>query len=523
MKTCHANGVLSPPGCSETAATGSTQVPARRAVAGERILDAIPGGLAWLALAGVLLSALCAPKVLILGAALLTAYTAGRFAFAAAAAVRGLRLVQRWEHTDWRVEYHRRATRDSLPVNSVRHLVIIPSYGEELDILRRTLDRLAEQAPARTTLSVVLAMEAAEPGSAEKGAQLQAEYGAAFEHIFVTVHPQGLPGEMQCKSANQSWAIRCARQIMVDQLGISADLIVVTSMDADTLWHPAYFECLSVLFATDPRRYRTYWQSPIRYHANVWAIHPLMRLLHAYSSAWELAYLAAPWWQGLPMSSYSLSLRLLESAGYWDADVIADEWHMYLKSYFRRGGDQRLQPVFLPFLASATTGSTMGQAIRERYQQTFRHAWGAKEIGYTIRQMARCPKTPRWRAFLLLLRVAHDNLLTGAGWVIMFLGSQLPLLFYPAWARRALMSPPFVLFQVSILAITALTILFWALDLRIRPSHPVHWPLRDRAVELAGLPLIAALTVLCVALPVLHAQTRLMLGKPIRFRVSPKT
>jgi hypothetical protein len=79
------------------------------------------------------------------------------------------------------------------------------------------------------------------------------------------------------------------------------------------------------------------------------------------------------------------------------------------------------------------------------------------------------------------------------------------------------------LFQVSILTITALTVLFWAVDLRIRPSRPARWSLRDRILELASLPLIAVLTVLCVALPVLHAQTRLMLGKSIRFRVSPKT
>jgi hypothetical protein len=489
----------------------------------ERILDVIPGGLAWLALAGVSVSAWFAPRALIFGVALLTAYTAVRFASAAAAALWGIRLVRCWEGVDWRAEYNRRATPDSLPADSVRHLVVIPSYHEELGILRRALDRLAAQPCARTHISVVLAMEAAEPGSAEKGEQLQAEYGAAFEHIVVTVHPQDIPGEIQCKSANQSWAIRQARQVMVDELGINADHIVVTGMDADTLWHPTYFECLSILFATDPRRYATYWQAPIRYHANVWATHPLMRPLHATSSAWELAYLAAPWWQGLPMSSYSLSLRLLEHAGYWDADVISDEWHMYLKSYFRRGGDQRLEPVFLPFLASATTGTTIPQAVKERYWQTFRHAWGAREIGYTLKQIVHCPQPPRWRASLLLLRVAHDNLLAGAGWVVMFLGSQLPLLFHPAWTRTALASLPFILFQVSILVVTALTILFWALDLHIRPPRPEPWTTGERVLELASLPLIAVLTVLCVALPVLHAQTRLMMGKSIRFRVSAKT
>jgi hypothetical protein len=522
-RTYRAGDLPRPPSRSTTGAGSLGWSRVRPAISPGRIPDAIPGGLAWLALLSVVVTACYAPAILVFGVALLTAYTAVRFAFAAVAALWGLYLVRRWANTNWRAEYARRATEDSLPVDSVHHLVVIPSYHEEPAILRRTLDRLAGQTSTRTRISVVLAMEAAEPGSAEKGARLKAEYGAAFENVFVTVHPQNIPGETRCKSANQSWAVRWARQVMVDELGISADHIVVTGMDADTLWHPAYFECLSVLFAVDPRRYATYWQAPIRYHANVWEIHPLMRLLHAYSSAWELAYLAAPWWQGLPMSSYSLSLHLLESAGYWDTDVIADEWHMYLKSYFRRDGDQRLKPVFLPFLANATTGTTIWQAIQERYRQTFRHAWGAKEIGYTITQMAHCPKARRRRASLLLLRVAHDNLLAGAGWVVMFLGSQLPPLLHPLWARTALTSPPFVLFQVSILTVTALTILFWVLDLRLRPARAAPWRAGDRWYELISLPLIAVLTVLCVALPVLHAQTRLMLGRSIQFRVSPKT
>ena len=175
-------------------------------------------------------------------------------------------------------------------------------------VLRRSLDRLAEQADARTSITVVLAMEAAEPGARQKGEQLGAEYRAAFAHVFVTVHP---PGEMQCKSANLNWALRWAKHNMVDDLGYNLDHLVVTTMDADTLWHPRYFESLRVLFATDPQRYATYWQAPIRYHGNVWEAHPLMRILHAYASAWELAYLAAPWWRALPMSSYSASLRLL--------------------------------------------------------------------------------------------------------------------------------------------------------------------------------------------------------------------
>jgi hypothetical protein len=468
-----------------------------------RTLDTLPGGLAWLALGTVVTGAIYFPAGVLVGVALLACYSAIRFALAGLAHLWGLWLIRRWESLDWHAEYQKRAGAESLPLDSVHHLVVIPNYQEEVAVLRRSLDRLAEQAHARTSISLVLAMEAAEPGAREKSEQLCAAYSASFAHVLVTLHPRRIPGEIQCKSANLNWAIRWAKREMVDERGYDMDHLVVTTMDADTQWHPRYFVSLGVLFATDSQRYSTYWQAPIRYHGNVWAAHPLMRLLHAYASAWELAYLAAPWWQALPMSSYSASLRLLHNAGYWDPDVIADEWHMYIKSYFVRGGDQQLAPVFLPFLANATTGDTWPRAIKARYRQTFRHAWGAKEIGYTI-------------------RVTHDNLLAGAGWVIMFLGAQLPLALHPAWARENLDSPAFLALQVSLALVSVLTMIFWALDVRFRPPRPHSWTTRERLYELLSLPLVAVLTVLCVALPVLHAQTRLMLGKSIEFHVTAK-
>lgn len=488
-----------------------------------RVLDMIPGGLAWLALAGVAIGALVVPRLVVWTAALLGVYSALRIISAAAANLYGLHLVRRWQRIDWHAEYHRRAGKASLPRAVVRHLVVIPNYGESLPTLRAALDNLAAQADAPRTMTVVLAMEAAEPGTAAKGARLQREYADRFARLLVVVHPSGLSGEVQCKSANLAWAVRAARRVMHGEMGIKPDHVVVTTMDADTRWHPDTFAALTTLFAVHPARYAMYWQAPMRYHGNVWAVHPLMRILHAYASAWELAYLAAPWWRALPMSSYSLSLRLAHSAGYWDPDVIADEWHMYIKTFFRRAGRVELQPIFLPFQANATAGGTIGQAVRERYLQTLRHAWGAKEIGYTLAQMMLYPARAR-RSLALLVRVAHDNLLVGAGWVIMMLGAQLPLLLHPAVVT--IHSAPFVLLQVSIGVVTLLTVAFWIIDMALRPprlagqSGRVRW--LDRLREVTALPLLALLTLVCVALPALHAQTRLLLGLPLQFRVSRK-
>jgi hypothetical protein len=491
----------------------------------ERLLDAIPGGLAWLSLVLVIIGAMYAPFVMMAGAAVLATYSSVRFLLAGVADLMGLRLIQRDQNRDWQREYRQRADETSLPLEKVHHVVIIPNYKEDLQTLRATLDRLAEQYNAMQSVSVVLAMESGEPEAIAKGEILKAEYEKLFAHFFVPVHPKGLHNEIQCKSANQAWAARWAKRQLVDELGMDIHHIIVTTMDADTLWHPNYLEALAVKFATDEQRYSAFWQAPIRYHSNVWKIDPFMRLLHGYSSAWELAYLAAPWWQALPMSSYSLSLKLLDNAGYWDSDVIADEWHMFIKAYFKREGNLYLRPIFLPFLASATAGHNIFSSMTRRYRQTLRHAWGAKEIGYALNQILEHPYVPRKRGLQLFFRVAHDNILAGAGWVILSLGTQLPALMHPELVRDKTDTLPFIALQLSFLIVILLSVFFFFMDVRIRPPRPQDSrpTTKERIQSFLSIPLLPTFTLICVAFPVLQAQTQLLAGIPLHFRVTPKT
>lgn len=494
----------------------------KRPMISEVVLNAIPGFLAWLALFMVIGLAIKIPLVMIFLATILSVYTSTRFFFAGMALVLGLRYVRQWEAKDWAAEYQERYRPGHLALEDVHHLVILPNYKEEVATLRWSLAQLAIQKNAQTQVSIVLAMEAGEEEAALKGELLRGEFGPCFANFLVAMHPKGLHQEMQCKSANEAWAAREAKQHLVDELGLPIQHIVVTTMDADTLWHPNYLEALTVLFATDDSRHSVFWQAPIRYHSNVWDINPFMRMVHAYSTGWELAYLAAPWWPALPMSSYSLSLKLLDIAGYWDADVIADEWHMYIKAYFVRDGDMALRPIFLPFLGSATGGTSLLDSFKQRYQQTLRHAWGAKEIGYTIAQIQNNPQIERHKSYHLLFRVAHDNLLAGVGGVILTAGVQLPSLLHPGSIGQWTQTPIFYALQVSFLVVTLITLLFWRVDVITRPPRHTTMTPTERVMAALSIPALPLVSLLVVALPVLHSQTRLMLSLPLQFRVTRK-
>ncbi len=488
----------------------------------EQVLDGIPGFLAWMALLLTVGGAVLRPRLVVSVAALLGFYSAVRFIIGALANFIGLRRIRRWEAKDWRAEYDRLAGPDSIPRHQVHHVVIITSYKEPVTVLSRTLEALAKQENAISQMTIVLAMEAADPEAQPTAEKLRAAYRQYFARFYFTIHPKGLPGEMQCKSANEAWAGRWIKRKLVDEKGYNIDHILVTTMDADTLWHPKHFSCLTTLFAVNPDRYLRFWQAPIRYHSNIWDIDPTVALVHAYSSAWELAYLSAPNWIPLPMSSYSLSMRLLDGVGYWDSDVIADEWHMFLKAFFQRDGQIRLERVFLPFSAEATTGNGFWDSLKNRYQQSLRHAWGAKEVGYTLARIIEHPELPIGVGLRMLFRVSHDLIMAGAGWAIMTLGPQLVFLLYPELFFTEWRTLPFLLLQISLIVVTILGFVFWVLDIRLRPPRTRPWTLRERVVTLLSFPLLPLLTLIVLALPTIQAQTLLLLGMPIQFKVTKK-
>ncbi|MFN8562769.1 MAG: glycosyltransferase family 2 protein [Anaerolineae bacterium] len=490
----------------------------------ERVLDGIPGCLTWMALLLTVVGAVAFPRSLLVIAIVVALYSAFRFLLAGVAAMLGLRTMRQWRKIDWYERYVKTAPPDALAWDDVHHVIIIPNYKEPQQVLERTLENLASQYEARQRITIVLAMEAAEDGCIEKANCLHQQFAGKVRHFYHTVHPRGLPGEMQCKSANEAWAARWIKRRLVDELGYDMDHILVTTMDADTLWHPNFFYALTYLFAINPNRHLRFWQGQIRYHSNVWEVSPPMRLLNAYSTALELGYLGGRWWTVMPMSSYTLSLRLLDTSGYWDSDVIADEWHMYVKAFFARDGEVKVERVFMPFLAQATTGETTMDLIRNRYLQTLRHAWGVKEVGYTIAKMLEHPEIEFGRALRLLVREAHDNIQAGAGWVIMTIGSQLPILLHPQLLGEITQpgNPLFLLLQGAAVLVVVMGILFWYIDVITRPPRTRRATLKERLLVFLSFPLLSVLSVIFLALPTIQAQTRLLIGAPLQFRVTKK-
>jgi hypothetical protein len=108
----------------------------------------------------------------------------------------------------------------------------------------------------------------------------------------------------------------------------------------------------------------------------------------------------------------------------------------------------------------------------------------------------------------------------------MTVGSQLPLLLNPALRDQMLSegfsNPIFALIQIAFALVSVLGIVFWYQDVIVRPprTRPQTWS--ERLMTLLSFPLLPLLTLFFVAIPTLQAQTRLLLGSPLQFRVTKK-
>ncbi len=63
---------------------------------------------------------------------------------------------------------------------------------------------------------------------------------------------------------------------------------------------------------------------------------------------------------------------------------------------------------------------------------------------------------------------------------------------------------------------------FWLLDMRIRPPRPRPWTAREVLMTVFSFPLLPFLLLVILAIPTIQAQTQLMLGMPIQFKVTKK-
>lgn len=400
------------------------------------------------------------------------------------------------------------------------HLIIIPNYQERLEKLRKTLTYLGNQTFPKKRIFIVLAMEKREKEAQEKAQILLSEFKNTFGGLFATFHPD-LPGEIKGKSSNQAYAVRVAYKKLIKEEGRDINFMTVSSVDADSLFDPQYFSYLTFKFLKDNLRYHKFWQSATVYYNNIWKVPVFTRIISVFGSVWRMGVLIRHD-RLIANATYSLSFKMLKQIGFWDTDVIPEDYRIFFKAFYKLAGKVEAEPIFLKTSMDAPLSASYWKSLKSKYEQEKRWAWGVSDDPLFIKWWLTVPGISFWKKTLPLFHVLSDHFLWPVHWFIITVAANIVPILNPTFARTTL---GYSLSRLSALILTlcvlALLVII-VIDFRARPKSPEYVskiryflsPLEFVLAPIAGFFLST--------LPAIVAHTRLMFNKRIEYKVTEK-
>ncbi len=417
-----------------------------------------------------------------------------------------------------KIPYHERIK--LLPkAKDLKHFVIVPNYKEPLYKLEETIESFVKNDYPYKTLHLVLAFEKREEEALEKERLLREKFGHAFENIMASYHVL-TPDEAPGKASNQTFAAKIIKTYCQEQHFAQED-VVITICDADSFLPSNYFSYLTDSYLNDPdHKYHFYW-APVLLYNNFWKLPLLVRMQATLSSIVRLS-LVSQRDRLIHISTYSTNLWLMDQVGFWDVDIIPEDWHIYFQAFFKFGAKVKTLPLFTIINGDAVFSGGLFKTLQNRYEQEKRWAWGVTDFSYAWNKLFTTPHIPFFAKFKKMYALAETHFLWPTSFFLLTLSASIVPLVNPVFKRTVL---GFLLPQISglILTIATLSLLLYIyLDIQLRKRMKIETKLSSLPLLFIQWYLLPVVSFFLSSLPALDAHTRVLLGKKITYKVTEK-
>jgi hypothetical protein len=489
-----------------------------------RLWEMIPGFFAWMIILFPVWGAFIVPKFVAYFVIAFLVYWLYQSFKQSFFAIIGYSKIQSAKNTNWLNLFKENHKKEWLKYDDVQHVILVVSYKEPLEVIDMAIGSLAAQIDIDLKkLHVVLAQEArAGKVNNQKTIDYFSEkYKGVFGDFIFTEHPGDLPGETAGKHSNEAWAAKFFKKEFIDKGKYKLENLTLTSCDVDTIFNPKYFSALTYHFGSNPNRYYRFWQSPIFWHHNINQVPGPIRIIGIMGNVIHIANIQEPDGLFFNYSCYSSSYKLIDSTGYWDLDMIPEDWHIFLQSFFASSGKSLVEPIFLPTVVDAPDGANYFAALKNRYNQCIRHAWGATDIPYAIEQARIHKEIPFLTRALRIYKLIETHLIWSSNWFILTLGTSVPVILNPKFFQTAFgyNLPRISNFILTICLIPLFLVII--LDWKLRPDYQKKG-FGNILKNILQWPFMPLATLTMSVLPGLHSHTRLFFGKRLEYKTTDK-
>lgn len=486
----------------------------------ERFLEILPGGITWLALLSPFFLSYFLPAVIAVFILIFDLYWFFRSLLLSINALRAYGLMRKTLKIDWQKKI-KTLKEKKQKWDELYLATILVHYKEPYELLEKSIESYVKSHfPKNKKLFILASEERNEKEARENFQKLKIKFGRHFSVFVQTIHPDGLPGEIRCKSANATWAAKWLKKYC-DKNKIKYNQVLVNNFDADTRVHPSYFSYLAYQYLTTPENQHTSYQPIHIYSNNIWEAYAVMRVV-AMSSTLIFMHNTLRPFRFQNFSSRSDNFQTIVDIGFWAVDAIPEDSRQYFDSYFYYAGKIKILPLYIPLRMDAVYAGGFWPTLKNQYRQLRRWAWGISDFPYVIKK-ALADRKIFWltkTARVLALLESHFSWAIAALYISLM--GWLPRLFNPQFSSTVLGSNfPFFTRYILTCAASGFFVVI-ILSLLLLPPRPIHHRRHKYLYFIIQWLLAPLVSIFLSSFAAIDAQTRLMLGHRLDYQVTEK-
>jgi len=488
-----------------------------------RLFEIMPGALSWITIIGSIVLSFIRPTWVAVFIICFDVYWLIKAGYLAFYLLNAYRKLKENLAVDWLV-----LCRDKFSARwkNIYHLVIIPTYKEDFNILKPSFRALVESNyPMKEKMIVVFAYEERDGIEGKKNAEkIKNLYGQNFNHFLITKHPKNIEGELSGKGSNEAWAAKEALKI-INKKNIPYENVILSTLDSDTCVHREFFGCLSYKFLENPKPHNSSYQPVPMFFNNFWQSPLLMRLIGLNTTFWNMMEQSRPE-KLYTFSSHSMSFKTLVDIGFWEKDVVSEDSRIFWQCFLHFNGDYKTTPLMIPVYMDVVLANTYWKSIKNQYKQQRRWAYGTENVPYVLFNFMKNKYIPKFKKIIHSFWLIEGFHSWGTNAIIIFMLGWLPLILGGEKFTQTLLAQnlPYVTQILMTLAmegmIVSATVSFLIINIQQEKNKKINKKrIFSLIVQWIFLPIS---TIFLGSFPALDSQTRLMFGKYMGFWVTEK-
>jgi hypothetical protein len=489
----------------------------------KKFFEFIPGFLTWvLLLLPVIFGLLKWNTPFVIYMAYLVAYWTVRSVKFVYGIVVGVKRMNKEINTDWIGKIKKEKGKE---YEELEYIYLCPVYGETLETLIPSFEAWANSTVDSKKINVVFAMEDRKAQmQIENFGKLKEKFGNRFGDMRYYIHPSDIPGEIAgVKGGNINWA---ARNLVEDFEKEGKDLskYLLITCDSDLRPHPKYLAAVTYKYLTGENPKECFYASAVHtFNNNIWRVPHIIRaqsnmLTLVLLQNWVInkkkyiPFYGEELYVRDSFSSYIVNLETLKKYEFWNPDVVGDDTAFYWNVMARSKGLFRSQEVYIPTYNDAVENESYFKSHVSYYKQQYRWGWGISSIPRMFAVLWTDKEFPWYRKLLMLDVIFETQIWYLSVVFILTFGLNIMGWINPGYnfTNFAYSLPRLLSYVFTFITLTNVPIVIFRR--KITPV-PKDWSIWRHILDFAETALVTVNMLTFGFIPILQAQTEMMVGK----------